>query len=67
VNEDGSEPIHSHPTDEIPAEGSEARNKPEVAFQALFPKPGCYRVWTQFQRHNRVLTFEFTLEVHRLR
>ena len=67
VNEDGSEPIHSHPTDEIPAEGSEARNKPEIAFQSLFPKPGFYRAWTQFQRHNRVSTFEFTLEVHRLR
>lgn len=69
LNEDGSEPLHSHPTDEIPpeVETKSLRNKPEVSFQAFFPKPGLYRVWSQFQRNNRVSTFEFTIEIHRLR
>ena len=68
LNEDGSEPIHTHPADEVPpgAERSAAHNKPEISFQAFFPKPGFYRVWTQFQRRDRVSTFVFTIEVKRL-
>jgi hypothetical protein len=69
VNEDGSETIHSHPTDEVPPEPERIKsgNKPEISFQAFFPKPGPYRVWSQFLRNGRVSTFVFTIEAKRLR
>ena len=69
VNEDGSETIHSHPTDEVPPESERPKlgNKPDISFLAFFPKPGFYRVWSQFLRNGHVSTFVFTIEVRRLR
>jgi len=69
LNEDGSESIHCHPTDDVPAgaAAATARNKPEISFRAFFPKPGPYRVWTQFLRKDEPSTFTFTIEVKRLR
>ena len=32
----------------------------DVTFEGLMPKPGRYRAWTQFRRHDRVYTFTFT-------
>ena len=47
--------IHIHPflTDE----------KQHMQFNVIFPRPGLYRVWTQFQRLGRVNTTEFTFSV----
>jgi hypothetical protein len=70
LNEDGSESIHCHPTDEVPMDRAAGapRNKPEISFRTFFPKPGNYRVWTQFLRDgNEPTTFVFTIEVKRLR
>jgi hypothetical protein len=69
INDDGSESIHSHPVDELPAAADleKARNQPEISFQAFFPKPGFYRVWSQFLRRDQVSTYVFTIEVRRLR
>jgi hypothetical protein len=68
LSEDGSETIHSHPTDEVPPETDRKKsgNKPVISFQAFFPKPGPYRVWSQFLRNGRVSTFVFTIEAKRL-
>ena len=36
------------------------RGGPAVTFEGLMPKPGNYRAWTQFRRHDKVHTFSFT-------
>jgi hypothetical protein len=38
----------------------------EVTFDTFFPRPGRYRIWSQFQRAERILTVPFTVEVPRL-
>lgn len=35
---------------------------PDLTFDALLPKPGRYRIWTQFQRGGEVSTASFTVE-----
>jgi hypothetical protein len=50
--------FHSHPV-----AGLSSANGPTIVFQVLFPKPGNYRVWAQFQRQGRVSTVSFTLPV----
>jgi hypothetical protein len=50
--------FHSHPVAEV-----SSRNGPTVVFQVLFPRPGAYRLWAQFQRHGRVATVPFTVSI----
>jgi hypothetical protein len=50
--------FHAHPVAEI-----SARAGPTVVFQVLFPRPGDYRLWAQFQRRGGVLTSSFTVPV----
>ena len=38
---------------------------PDLVFHALFPKPGNYRIWLQFQRNNVLSTIPFTVRVFR--
>jgi hypothetical protein len=38
------------------------RGGPTVIFDGLLPKPGRYRAWTQFRRHDRIHTFTATFE-----
>jgi hypothetical protein len=47
--------IHLHPflTDE----------RQHMQFNLIFPRPGAYRVWTQFQRLGTVNTTRFTISV----
>jgi hypothetical protein len=58
VSEDLIDLIHSHP---FLADGG-----PSVQFNILFPRPGLYRIWTQFQRQGVVNTVVFTLPVKAL-
>ncbi|HEX3837279.1 MAG TPA: heavy metal-binding domain-containing protein [Steroidobacteraceae bacterium] len=39
------------------------RGGPQVTFDCLMPKAGVFRVWAQFQRHDRVRTIPFTFAV----
>ena len=41
-------------------------NKEEIQFNVIFPRPGMYRVWTQFQRVGVVNTVVFTIPVKEL-
>jgi len=50
--------IHLHP---FIANGS-----PDVQFNLTFPRPGLYRIWTQFQRQGEVNTVVFTVPVKAL-
>ena len=64
LNADQSEYLHSHPTEELPANyAATLRGGPKVAFQTMFPAAGNYRIWTQFQRAGRVITVFFTMKV----
>lgn len=73
LSEDGSDYLHSHPTEMIPAEmipdrvdRSKLTSKPEVRFETFFPHPGNYRIWSQFMRGGRLTTVSFTIYVPRL-
>lgn len=39
------------------------RGGPRITFDALMPKAGMFRVWTQFQRNDQVRTIPFTFTV----
>jgi hypothetical protein len=55
VSEDLIDLLHMHP---FLADGG-----PSVQFNVLFPRPGLYRIWTQFQRQDVVNTVTFTVPV----
>jgi hypothetical protein len=38
---------------------------PDLVFHALFPKPGHYRIWLQFQRKDVLSLVIFTVRVSR--
>jgi hypothetical protein len=76
MSEDMADYVHSHPLDilAIPdddggppqflippgADLEKLRGGPDVTFEGLMPKPGRYRAWTQFRRHDKIHTFAFT-------
>ena len=79
MSEDMAEYVHSHPLDIIAqpdddggppvflippgADLEKLRGGPDVTFEGLMPKPGRYRAWTQFRRHDTLHTFAFTFNV----
>jgi hypothetical protein len=79
MSEDMAEYVHSHPLDILAqpdddggppvflippdADLEKLRGGPEVTFEGLMPKPGRYRAWTQFRRHDTLHTFAFTFNV----
>ena len=78
MNEDLTQYVHSHPLDIVPgtdddgepefvippgADLEKLRGGPDVTFDGLMPRPGRYRAWTQFRRHNTVHTFSYTFTV----
>lgn len=65
MSEDMVEYVHSHPIENVPpgANVEELRGGPDVAFEGLMPKPGRYRAWTQFRRHDKIYTFTSTFNV----
>lgn len=72
LSEDGTDYLHSHPTEMIPEDLTmDERNKlsckPDVVFDTFFPRPGNYRIWSQFQRKDKIITVPFTLYVPRLK
>jgi 5-hydroxyisourate hydrolase-like protein (transthyretin family) len=78
MSEDLTQYVHSHPLDIVPgteddgdpqffippgADLEKLRGGPEVTFDALMPRPGRYRAWTQFRRNEVVHTFSYTFAV----
>jgi len=55
LSEDLGDYLHAH------------ANGPGQEYEAVFPRPGNYRVWVQFQRHGRVNTVAFNVSASRLR
>ncbi len=68
ISEDGTEFLHSHPTRLIPTgvDRSKLQSRPGISFHTFFPRPGKYRIWSQFQRENKVITVSFTISVLQL-
>jgi Cu/Ag efflux protein CusF len=69
LSEDQATVAHAHPEQQVDFEQEAARQRggPELTFDALFPAPGNYRVWTQFLRGRQLYTVAFDVRVERLR
>ena len=69
LSEDQSDYVHSHPEETVPDTNDRAklRGGPDVTFNAFMPKPGNYRIWTQFLRGDVLTTVTFTVRAERLR
>jgi hypothetical protein len=69
LSEDATDYLHSHPTEMIPddVDRSKLESKPDVVFDTFFPHPGNYRIWSQFQRGDKIITVPFTIFVPRMR
>ncbi len=65
---DATDYLHSHPTEMIPEDVDRSKivGGPDVVFDTFFPRPGNYRIWSQFQRQGRIITVPFTVFVPRL-
>jgi hypothetical protein len=62
LSEDTLDYVHGHPV-EIAPPRADRKGGPEITFKALFPRPGPYRMWTQFKREGTVSTVTFTIDV----
>lgn len=58
VSEDLVDALHSHPVEEF-----SRPTGPDIVFDAVFPRPGFYKLWVQFQRQGRVALVSFVLPV----
>lgn len=58
LSEDGEEYLHSHPME------TETTAAPTtIYFETFFPRPGKYRIWSQFQRNQQILTVSYDISV----
>ncbi|MFL6317941.1 MAG: hypothetical protein ACJ71K_06725 [Nitrososphaeraceae archaeon] len=53
ISSDLREFLHVHPTVEVDANW---RGGPDISFKTIFPRPGLYKAWGQFQHQGRVIT-----------
>lgn len=69
LSEDLSDYVHTHPNEVVPetANPDQLRGGPDVTFETFFPRPGNYRIWSQFLRDRTLVTVSFTVKVDRLR
>jgi hypothetical protein len=65
LSEDMTEHVHAHPAETLEGTAITEGGGPDLTFHALFPKPGNYRIWLQFQRNNVLSTVPFTVRVLR--
>ena len=77
INKELNEFVHVHPlsrtdskNDHSHDDGAEHKHEngtsdPEVTVSAhvIFPKPGIYKIWAEFQRNGKVTAFPFVVEV----
>jgi hypothetical protein len=65
LSEDMTEHVHAHPEEMLEGTTVTEGGGPDLVFHALFPRPGHYRIWLQFQRNNILSTIPFTVRVLR--
>jgi hypothetical protein len=56
--------LHCHPEQLYPPT-ADTRGGPMLAFHAVFPKPGRYKVWGQFKHQGRVIIADFVVDVRK--
>ncbi|HKP85055.1 MAG TPA: heavy metal-binding domain-containing protein [Blastocatellia bacterium] len=68
LSEDQSDYVHSHPEEVVAESANRAKIQggPDVTFGAFMPRPGNYRIWTQFQRGESLTTVSFTVRAEQL-
>lgn len=67
LSEDLADVVHAHPTEWYDSKGAKIDSSgPHVRFEGYMPRPGLYRVWSQFQRNGRISTVSFTFRVYSL-
>jgi Heavy metal binding domain len=68
LSEDATDYLHSHPVEMIPEDVDRSRlvSKADIDFDTFFPRPGHYKIWSQFQRNNKITTVSFNVNVPRL-
>ncbi|HKY03715.1 MAG TPA: heavy metal-binding domain-containing protein [Blastocatellia bacterium] len=69
LSEDQTDYVHSHPVELVPEQENRSalRGGPVVTFEAMLPRPGAYRVWTQFLRGQTLSTVSFTIAAEQLK
>jgi hypothetical protein len=66
LSDDMTEHVHAHPEEMLEGTAVVEGGGPDLTFHALFPKPGVYRIWLQFQRAGKLSTVPFTVRVTRV-
>lgn len=66
LSEDMQEYVHAHPAETLEGTSITSGGGPDLTFHALFPKPGHYKIWLQFQRAGTLSTVPITVRVLRL-
>lgn len=68
LSEDQSDYVHSHPEEDAieSAEKAKKEGGPDVTFGAFLPRPGNYRIWSQFLRGETLTTVSFTIRAEQL-
>jgi len=68
LSEDQLDYVHSHPSEMVPenVDPQSLNAGPDVTFDAFLPRPGIYRIWTQFQRGEKLITVSFTVRCDEL-
>ena len=62
VSDDASNYLHSHPVET--AKSAQSKQNPSmIFFETFFPRPGKYRIWSQFKRCDQIITVSFDLTV----
>jgi hypothetical protein len=56
ISADAEEYVHVHPM-------NGKATGPEAVFHTVFPKPGLYKIWGQFQHEDRVFTVDYVVEI----
>lgn len=56
VSKDGEQYVHSHPMNNNTA-------GPEANFMTIFPEPGVYKIWGQFNHQGEIVTVPFVVNV----
>lgn len=69
LSADQTDYVHSHPVELVAdaEKGSKLKGGPVVTFEAMLPRPGAYRVWTQFLRGETLSTVSFTITAEQLK
>jgi hypothetical protein len=62
ISQDTQTYLHCHP-EQLFTPTKDARGGPFVDFHTIFPTPGRYKIWAQFQRAGKILVADFVVDV----